>query len=266
MNSLGKTLSEIRLSNGHKSAKSFFNFLVDSGLECNYQYYMKIEKDQSFPSSVVVNQIAKCLDSNSSQKLILSYCACQFQSFDFLFKETATLVDADQSESKKVQISQGQRELTKREIILLSKRKENYFLFLLLTLSRGPVSFDEISKYSGLSESVSELESCNLVKSDSNWVSSSSSEFRFPVGQDSEVSSAYELFDSWDISFSKQFEFEKLINKTMIRRISPRYLSAIKNQINSISDFVRLSDEAEKKYNNDVLHLQIQLSRGEIPG
>ena len=52
----------------------------------------------------------------------------------------------------------------------------------------------------------------------------------------------------------------------MIRRISPRYLSTIQKQIDNITDFIRLSDESDQKHNNDVLHLQIKLSHGELPG
>ena len=43
-------------------------------------------------------------------------------------------------------------------------------------------------------------------------------------------------------------------------------VSLIQRQIDTIVDFVRLSDESDQKFNNDVLHLQIRLNRGEIPG
>ncbi|OIQ19019.1 MAG: hypothetical protein BM556_06965 [Bacteriovorax sp. MedPE-SWde] len=267
MSSFGKTLGSVRIKCGHKSAKSFYNYLSERGLECNYQYYMKIEKDQAFPSSVVVNQIAKAIGSELSQNLIMNYCSNQFQSYEYLFKESVVSIDnsIDQTSSE-VTIAQGQRELNKREISVLADKQENYFLFLLLTLSRGSVHIKDISSYHGLKESLDDLIDCGVAIRDGEYVSSTTSEFRFPITKDTFINRAYCLFDEWDIEFSNQFDFESLINKMMIRRISPRYLNAIKKQIDTISDFVRLSDEADQKHNNDVLHLQIQLSRGEIPG
>jgi len=261
----GEVLKVLRRQNGHSTAKSFYNYLVERGLDCNYQYYMKIEKNQAFPSSGLVNQMAKAMDSESSQKLVLAYCTNQFKSFDFLFKPPRKHFD-NQVKEAPYEVAQGQRELSILQVMTLSRRQENYFLFLLLTLSRGPISKREIEQYDGLLNSIVDLEKCGIAFTDGEFVSSTSSEFRFPVVENVDVNSAYSLFDNWDLEFSSQFDFEKMVNKMMIRRISPRYLSAIRKQIDTISDFVRLSDEADQKHNNDVLHLQIKLSHGEIPG
>ncbi len=228
---------------------------------------MKIEKDQSFPSSEIVNQIAKALSAEVSQSIILSFCQNQFQSFNYLFDSSASEGhSSDLQKSPNVSINQGQRELTQRQIACLNNKQENYFLFLLLTLSRGPVHIDEISSYFGLKESIKQLEESQIAITTGEYVTSTSSEFRFPISDIEEVNQAYMNFDNWDLEFSSQFDFENLINKMMIRRISPRYLTAIKRHIDTIADFVRLSDESDQKFNNDVLHLQIKLSRGHIPG
>jgi hypothetical protein len=227
---------------------------------------MKIEKDQAFPSSVIVNQMAKAIDSKSAQNLVMGYCRNQFQSFNYLFKETGASSENSIPKASPTSIAQGQRELSIREISMLSERQENYFLFLLLTLSRGPVHLEDLKNYHGLEEAIGTLIEYEMAIEEGDYISSTSSEFRFPINQDEAINRAYSLFDQWDTEFSHQFDFERLINKMMIRRISPRYLNAIKKQIDTISDFVRLSDEADQKHNNDVLHLQIQLSRGEIPG
>lgn len=227
---------------------------------------MKIEKDQAFPSSVIVNQMAKAIDSNFAQGLIFSHCRNQYQSFDYLFKDAKVNHENAVSEPNTSLVAQGQRELSKREILMLADKQENYFLFLLLTLSRGAVHIDELRKYHGIEKSIEVLVEYGIAISENDFVTSTSSEFRFPVDKDRDINQSYATFDAWDTEFSHQFEFERLINKMMIRRISPRYLNAIKKQIDTISDFVRLSDEADQKHNNDVLHLQIQLSRGEIPG
>ncbi|EQC51002.1 hypothetical protein [Bacteriovorax sp. DB6_IX] len=265
MSDFGKTLARLRSESGFKSAKSFYEYLHERGLECNYQYYMKVEKSQAFPSSVIVNQMAKAMSAENGQNLIMAYCRNQFQSFEFLFKDQKPIEDNSIS-SKATSVAQGQRELSLRQIEVLAQKEENYFLFLLLTLSRGPVSIQEIRQYHGLQGSIDELVQANILLLQNDHIQSTSSEFRFPLSQDEKVIKAYQKFDHWDNEFSSQFDFERLVNKMMIRRISPRYLSAIKKQIDTIADFVRLSDEADQKHNNDVLHLQIQLSRGEIPG
>jgi hypothetical protein len=228
---------------------------------------MKIEKDQSFPSSDIVNQIAKCLSSEISQSVILTFCQNQFRSFDYLFSPTPPKVNS--SEAKKTikqSINQGQTELSQKQISCLNNRQENYFLFLLLTLSRNSVSIDEINSYFGLNESISELVESKIAVVAGDLVTPTSTEFRFPISEIDEINKAYINFDKWDLEFSTQFDFETLVNKVMIRRISLRYLSVIKNHIDSVADLVRLSDESDKKFNNDVLHLQIKLSHGKIPG
>jgi hypothetical protein len=226
----------------------------------------KVEKGQAIPSSIVINQIAKALDTNSGQAVILAFCSNQFESFDYLFKTSNLKEINHEEETNLTSITQGQKELSKFQISCLHDKQENYFLFLLLTLSRGPISTREISEYSGISPSIDILVNAGLAVIEGEFVLSTSSEFRFPRSKDLDVNRVYKDFDEWDVEFSHQFDFEKLVNKMMIRRISPRYLSAIQKQVDIIADFVRLSDESDQIHNNDVLHLQVKLSRGQLPG
>lgn len=265
MDSFGQDLVKIRKSSGHKSAKSFYEYLVSKGLECNYQYFVKIEKDGAFPSSVVVNQIAKCLNTEDANTLILSFCRNQFSSFEFLFKDSKAGGSIVEEATSPV-INQGQKYLSLKQINTLSKTKSHYFLFLILTLSRSALDINELKTYQIKKSVVDDLISAEIAFEESGLIYARSSEFRFPNEESEAISKAYGLYDEWDMEFGQNFKFQNLVNKMMIRRISPRYLNLIKNQIDSISDIVRLSDESDNRYNNEVLHLHISLNRGQLPG
>ena len=269
MESFSQVLVRIRLTNGFKTSKSFFNYLITRGLECNYQYYVKIEKGGSFPSSQVINQIAKAVKKEDGEEIILSYCSQQFESFNYLFSsgEHPTPYNDQMIEDKKIAaVEQGQKELTPKQVAMLRKKKENYFLFLIVTLSRRSIEVEEFIKYPQLKTSIKNLVEVGIITLDKKIITARSPEFRFPKTKTSEMAEAYEHFDEWDVEFSNQFGFKKYLNKMMIRRISPRYFNVMLKQIEAFTDFVRCSDESDQKYNKDVLHLHIRISKGELPG
>lgn len=259
------TLTSTRHSLGHKNAKSFYDFLKDRGLECNYQYYVKIEKGSVFPSAQIINQIAKALPRKAAEALVSSFCSDQFQSFDYLFPSSSA-EDVKSTKDPVGSALQGQKELTLRQIAALAKRKENYFLFLLLTLSRKPLTKEELGRFPRLEKASVELREVDLTFNEKGLLQSTSTEFRFPKALDEATKRAYGQFDEWDRDFADEFGLEVLLNKMMIRRISPRYFSVILKQIDAFTDFVRCSDESDKRHNSDVLHLQIKISKGELPG
>ncbi|EPZ49863.1 hypothetical protein M902_0907 [Bacteriovorax sp. BAL6_X] len=264
MDHFGQDLVKIRKANGYKSAKSFYEVLAKKGLECNYQYFVKIEKGAAFPSSAIVNQIAKCLKTKDANILILSFCRNQFSSFDYLFKED------NQSDEEVIEVAskakQGQRYLSVMQINSLAQTKSHYFLFLILTLSRSALKISELKTYAIKKSVVNDLIKAEVAFEEDGLIYARSTEFRFPNEVSETIKKAYGKFDDWDMEFGRNFKFQNLVNKMMIRRISPRYLSLIKNQIDSISDIVRLSDESDNRYNNEVLHLHISLNRGQLPG
>lgn len=271
MESFCQELVRIRLQNGFKTSKSFFNYLFERGLECNYQYYVKIEKGIAFPSSVLINQLAKALKRADGEEIIRSYCREQFESFSYLFQTTDANISHSEEEnigsSKKIlKVEQGQKELTIKQVATLKKKKEHYFLFLIVTLSRGPVSIEELTKFPQVKSSIKDLSSVGIIGVDKKLIKGTSSEFKFPKTSTPELSAAYKQFDSWDIEFANQFGFKNYLNKMMIRRISPRYFNVMLKQIEAFTDFVRCSDESDQKYNKDVLHLHIRINKGELPG
>lgn len=267
LDKISQVLIQLRLEIGYKTSKGFFNYLKDRGLDCNYQYFVKIEKGLVFPSSVLVNQVAKALDKNFGEKLIHAYCAQQFTDFDYLFeKNSIPMAKKDLIKGSESLIEQGQKELNQAQIDTLKKRKENYFLFLILTLSRSPVTIKDLKMYPALSKSIKDLLASSIALEENDALISRSSEFRFPKASDDAAKKTYALFDEWDLFFSHQFHFEEYLNKMMIRRISPRYFGVIQKQIESFVDFVRCSDEFDQRHNTEVLHLSIKVSKGQLPG
>ena len=248
--------------------------MFERGLECNYQYYVKIEKGIAFPSSILINQLAKALKRTDGEEIIRSYCREQFESFSYLFASgdaespVSLSHGEDPTESKKkiFKVEQGQKELTIKQVATLKKKKENYFLFLIVTLSRGPVPLDELTKFPQVKSSIKDLSAVGIIGVDNKLIKGTSSEFKFPKTSTPELDLAYKQFDSWDVEFANQFGFKNYLNKMMIRRISPRYFNVMLKQIEAFTDFVRCSDESDQKYNKDVLHLHIRINKGELPG
>lgn len=271
MNKISQELVKIRTESKFRTSKSYFNYLKSCGLECNYQYYVKIESGISFPSSQLINQISKIVERHYAERLIKAYCSDQFVAFEYLFEETVNekISSSHISLSSNLddqKVNQGQKELTIKQVSILSEKKEHYFLFLILTLSRYPITLKELKTYPKLKRSVETLIESSIALAIEDTLRATSSEYIFPKATNEGLEGIYRLFDQWDIEFSTQFEFKKYINKMMIRRISPRYFGVIQKQIESLTDFVRCSDESDQKYNNEVLHMHISLSKGKLPG
>jgi hypothetical protein len=253
---------------GHKTAKSFYNYLEKRNLECNYQYYVKIEKNIVTPSSHLINQIAKSLPMADAEILVQSYCQMQFEQFKYLFnhKNSENIIETNLKPIKKSKVLQGQKELTEAQVAVLALKKENYHLFLLITLARRSLTKKEITEYLNLSRGLKVLLEQKIILFQNETYSSASNEFLFPKAHNDNLKKHYELFDKWDSEFENNFELKKIVNKMMIRRISPRYLSLIQKQIELLMELIRTSDETDVEINDQVIQLQMNLSCGKIPG
>lgn len=267
MQAFTSILQSIRKRRGFETSKDFFEFLKARGLSCNYQHYVKIEKGATLPSNLVVNQIANALNRNDATALIHSYCSEIFPKHSFLFDEKEVPL---KNNSQPSQIHQHATELStvvnlsERQIGLLASSKGAYHLFLILTLSRNPVDLLDLKKIHNLKDRVGILEEAQLIAIEDGFIRTITTEYRFP--KDESLNHYYDKFDRWDLEFTDDFNFESLLNKVMIRRISPRYLNVINHQIESLVGLVRLSDEADKVYNTEVLQFQIKLKKGKLPG
>lgn len=274
MGPLTKALKDIRLGLGFDSAKKFFVYLKQRGLACNYAYYMKIEKGDAFPSSQLLNQIAKSLPQEESHFLIKVYCAEQFQDFDFLFNvqdsinNRASNLKLNADIPKVSELSQGRPELSPRQVNLLARGPQFYYIFVLCTLARNALSPEDLNPYFSkkvIQETVDVLLSENILVRTEKGLTSFAPDVRFPPDSES-LAGCYQKFDQWDVLFAEQFEMSEVISKMLIRRISFRYLGLIQKNLEVLFDLIRASDEMDSRHNSHVIQLQVQLKKGVLPG
>lgn len=127
-----------------------------------------------------------------------------------------------------------------------------------------PFAVTELKTMRYFNKALKDLQSSKLIILENEKIRARDTEYRFPKEQT--LQETYALFDSWDVEFATDFNFQTYLNKMMTRRISPRYLGVINKHIEALTDLIRLSDESDKSYNTEVLHIHIKLQKGELPG
>ena len=136
----------------------------------------------------------------------------------------------------------------------------------MMTLARRPLEQKDLENFKSFKKAIIALKAENILIQSGETIQAASTEFAFPKAETTALIKYYETFDLWDKEFEKKFSLETLVNKMMIRRISPRYLGLIQKQIEVLVDILRISDESDIRHNNQVIQLQINLCKGEIPG
>ncbi len=269
------TLRQIRRTQGHEKARSFHSELVERGVECNYAYYMKLEAGQVLPSSKLVEQISETLGEAEASSLILSYCRSMFPNSKHLFPaiQSATpQTDEDkESESQAQTTGSGQgRELSRRQVGVLARSKSHYHLFLIATLARRDLKMEELRQIFNsriLQTAIDDLELSKILRVTGENVKTYITEHKFPSAQDfPDLKPIYRQFDEWDESFAEDFEFNSIVDKMMVRRISPRYLGVIEKSLDTILHLVRASDELDDKHNEELIQIRLSLKAGRLPG
>lgn len=239
---------------------------------------MKIESDLHTASANLVDQIAKCLDASERDDLIRQHCRSIFPEYTYLFQTES--IDKGAAVGTSTPVNRA-KELTHRQIACLAKSEDHYHIFLLLCLARRSLSRNELvtpKKRDLADEIIREFESIDLIANEkSNQKPESNSlnklyklrttEWRFPApGDDEKLKEAYRKFDLWDQSFDIRHGFQTVMEKMVLRRISPRYLSLIQKQLEICLDLIRSSDEIDPKYNEHSIQIRLQLKSGRLPG
>ncbi|MGE5085152.1 MAG: hypothetical protein ACM3MG_02560 [Bacillota bacterium] len=269
MGILHSTLKDIRSGLGYTSAKTFFKYLQSRGVECNYPYYMKIEGGNAFPSSALINQIAKALPGNESVTLIKVFCADQFADFKYLFEVDPPMKNDHSADTLNEVAPQGRRELSMRQISVIAKSMAHYHTFLLCTLARRALKINELQEYFAkkiLTNCLQDFLDEGLLVETTEGYRAFSTDVIFPTEKSPALLEYYKLFDEWDIRFGEQFELTEVIGKMQIRRISFRYLGLIQKQLELLFETIRSSDETDLRHNSQVIQLQVNLKKGTLPG
>ncbi|PWU19453.1 MAG: hypothetical protein C5B49_05740 [Bdellovibrio sp.] len=258
---------------GFEKARGFHQDLVEKGVECNYAHYMKIESGKLLPSPKIVEQISTTLAEDVAKDLVISYCRALFPTFQHFFPQPLAGLPKEKKDQQAVregpQPALG-RELTRRQVAVLAKSKSHYYCFLIMSVARRPLQFQEIKEIypqKGLMDTIHDLEGAHILRSTEEGIQSVAPEHRFPREKDfPELKPFYRQFDQWDESFAEDLNFVPHLNKMFIRRISPRYLEVIEDSLNTLLKLVRASDELDPKYNDNLVQIRLSLKSGALPG
>lgn len=281
MNQLAKTLKEIRLELGYKSAHSFYAFLESRlKLNFNYPYYARIEASGALPSEQVVQVLSQAVGPEAGDRVVLAYCETLFPKQNYLFKSALiprrvsplaphpAIEAKHEGRKRKTAASKRQVTLEPKQISALSRTKVHYFIFLILTLSRSAIRLSEIKKiFAGTSirTPVQDLVDAKIAWLDDRSISAIDTDVRFPSATGT-LKRSYEQLDLWDREFGRAMRFKSLHRRMVLRRISPRYVHLIEQFCEVLGGLVSASEDNDPIYNDEVLSLRISVSTGRLPG
>ena len=271
---LQSELKRIRSHLGFDSARAFYqgHLQQKTNLDLNYSYYMKVESGRAIPSSLIISAIADSIPEDYRANLILAYCENLFpghRSIFTQFHQNQSFKSAQNIEQDAGGLLTKQLYLTEAQISCLVRSKVHYYLFLLMTLARGPLSLEQVEKVlksKNLGNVVSDLEATKLVACQGQFLVSYSKELKFPRAESDALKAMYNSIDQWNLRFGEEMHLERPLEKMLIRRISPRYYSLILSQLQILLDFLKAADEVQQDYNKEVVMLNISLNHGELPG
>lgn len=253
---------------GYQTARSFFEWLKSQGVGFNYSYYMRLEQG-ALPSEKIVSEIAAVLKEKWGERLVLAFCEGLFPKYSYLFQAGRSPVPAEPAGHEPIPVPSGQRELTPRQVAAIASSEACYQIFLLSTLSRKPMDERGLSQWftkRTLQAVKKDLVAAGLLRDTDGFIEATSVETRFPEAFSPEIKEAYEKFDRWDEKFGEHFGLEFFVNKMMIRRVSGRYLSIIRKQLETLFELVKTSDELDARYNESVLQMKVVVRQGKLPG
>lgn len=268
MSTFASTLKSARKELGHRTARSFYEWLKSKGVSFNYSYYMRLEQG-ALPSEKIVSELASVLKESWGERLILAFCVGLFPKHSYLFQPQKADSPGPERSEQPLSVPPGQRELTPRQVAAIASSEACYQIFLLSTLSRRPMEEEGLVRWFSkrtLQAVKKELVSAGLIRDTDGVIEATAVEAKFPEAFNAEIKEAYEKFDRWDERFGEHFGLEYFVNKMMIRRVSGRYLSIIRKQLETLFELVKTSDELDSRYNESVLQLKVVVRQGKLPG
>jgi hypothetical protein len=250
---------------GYRSGLGFFKYLFErDGVSVHYPQYKRIELGKILPQADFVRRLTKALPEYS-KLLVQAYCSDLFPEMPELFALKAI------ESSKPVQapgLLYPQAELTIRQVMTIAKTRSHYAVYLLLTLARKPIDMKEIkASVRGLgTEVLEDLIKARIVFGERGAYKARTIERKFPEAHSEEIKAAYQRLDQWDVSIGEVFRLETDIDKSIFRRISPRYVPILLKQAEALVDQSRASDELDPIQNSEVISLVVRLQRGKLAG
>jgi hypothetical protein len=260
-----------RIQLGYKSTQLYYKYLKSKHkVSFNYAYLRKIELGEVLPSNRVANEICNSLSKQESLELAQAYCQDCFPSFgEQLFKSAPQKTIKPIKKIPKSVLAVHQKELNERQVASIAKSSAHYFLFLQMTLSRQPISRKALEKKYGsvFDQVISDLESTDLlVCLETDEVQITHNEFKFPIADNESLKKLYKQIDQYDLKINDFFSLKEDKYGTFFKRVSPRYLPLIRQQIETLFMTIRASDEISQEHNELAFSLSIKSFIGEIEG
>lgn len=229
---------------------------------------MRLEQG-ALPSEKIVSELASVLKESWGDRLVLAFCQGLFPKYNYLFQVQAGSEPVLEKHESPIATPPGQRELSPRQVAAIASSEACYQIFLLSTLSRKPMAESGLSQWfpkKTLQAVKRDLISAGLLRDTEGVIEATSVEAKFPEAFNAAIKEAYDKFDKWDERFGEHFGLEFFVNKMMIRRVSGRYLSIIRKQLETLFELVKTSDELDARYNESVLQLKVVVRQGKLPG
>ncbi|MFV8258773.1 hypothetical protein ACNQKP_13275 [Bdellovibrio bacteriovorus] len=266
---VGGTLKSIRKKMGYLSARSFYMALegrVD--LVFNYSYYMKIEGGQIAPSDKVINQLAALLPQADGDQLVAAYCRQLFPKQMDRIISPSTEVRPVSKATGKNSLKGFQQELTERQVSKVGRTRDHYFLFLLLTLARAPLTRAQIETYdfADLETALRDLQDVKLLVEEGDKLTATFPEFVFPKAGTESIKKIYTLLDVYDQERAAFFKLEKVKRGSFFKRISPRQGDILLGHLELLFQTIRSADEVDVSYNSEVISFNVNLHKGPVKG
>ena len=270
MENFGATLLKLREKYGYKSARSLYkNFITSKSKPFNYSYYMKIENSEVLPSPKVVDLIASFFSEEDADRLHLAYCKDMFPNKMYLFDDKKSLQVINRESEVNQTSKYSKSELSIQQVALLASKKENYEIFIIASLARRNINIDEITYLYDIRKIktvLKKLSAHGLIEFIEDSFKSIDINYVFPKAYNSELTAYYKTFDKWDLELPTRLDLEKIINKSLTKRVSLRYLSIFQRHLNVLFEIVRSAEQIDQRHKDRVIQLVVSLNSGKLPG
>lgn len=158
-------------------------------------------------------------------------------------------------------------ELNESQIVEIGKSKIHYYIFLILLLKETKIKRNNLIKQFGGTESINscidDLIRTQVLIEHRGYIYSASSNIIMPKANTEKIKKIYNLLDDWDKNFGQSFNFEKLIEKNIIKKISSKHIPIIQKHLESIAELTRAS-AIEVNDTSSIIYLQFSFMKGKL--
>lgn len=257
MNQFEKFIGILKEDLGFRDQDHFYQQLVRLGLTCTNSEFQDMVLEKGKPSQNLIDTLLSILDTDKKDILIKIYA-------EFLFPKNYQMSNQNGVRFLKQKTN---AELTEFQINEIGKSKFHYYLFLILVLKADKIKKTILKKQFGNLETfdvvIEDLISSQVLIHNNGYVYSISPNVKFPPAHSPQIKKVYEQFDEWDKNFSSAFSFEKVIEKTIIRRISERHVPLIQKQLENVLDIIRTSETSLILRDQEpIVFLQLNFTKG----